>query len=93
MEDNYKKEELIIEPAEIDREKEIIRNIIKTREDIKRNNKNFEFAESDLIDYYIYEMKANQSKLNYLLKLAKACGITIDSIEQIKYQNFEKEVG
>lgn len=93
LEDNYKKEELIIEPSEIDREKEIIKNIIKTREEIKINNKNFEFAERDLIDYYIYEMKANQSKLNYLLKLAKASGITIDSIEQIKYQNYEQEIG
>ena len=55
-----------------EREIELIRNIIKTREELKDNNKNFEFAENDLVDYYIYEIKANQSKLDYLIKLAKA---------------------
>ena len=56
------------------------------------NNKNFEFAELDLVDYYIYQIKANQAKLNYLFKLAKAKGITIDSINQIEYSNYEEEI-
>ena len=34
-------------------------------------NNNYQFAESDLIYYYIYEIKANQAKLNYLIKMAK----------------------
>ena len=68
---------------EMNKEIELIKNIIKTREELKNNNKNFEFAELDLVDYYIYQIKANQAKLNYLFKLAKAKGITIDSINQI----------
>ena len=56
---------------EMNKEIELIKNIIKTREELKNNNKNFEFAELDLVDYYIYQIKANQAKLNYLFKLAK----------------------
>mgnify|MGYP000413598320 CR=1 FL=1 len=74
---------------EMNKEIELIKNIIKTREELKNNNKNFEFAELDLVDYYIYQIKAN---LNYLFKLAKAKGITIDSINQIEYSNYEEEI-
>ena len=77
---------------EMNKEIELIKNIIKTREELKNNNKNFEFAELDLVNYYIYQIKANQAKLNYLFKLAKAKGITIDSINQIEYSNYEEEI-
>lgn len=77
---------------EMNKEVELVKNIIKTREELKNNNKNFEFAELDLVDYYIYQIKANQAKLNYLFKLAKAKGITIDNINQIEYSNYEEEI-
>ena len=77
---------------EMNKEIELIKNIIKTREELKNNNKNFEFAELDLVDYYIYQIKANQAKLDYLLKLAKASGITIDTINQLKYENYDEEI-
>ena len=72
MQEEYQKEKILRDKSELEREIELIKNIIKTREELKNNNKNFEFAEKDLVDYYIYEIKANQSKLDYLLKLAKA---------------------
>ncbi len=93
MEIEYKRDEVVKDKTELDRETELIKNIIKTREELKNDNKNFEFAESGLVDYYIYQIKANQAKLDYLLKLAKASGITIDTINQIKYQNYEEEIG
>lgn len=77
---------------EKNKEIELVKNIIKTKEELKNNNKNFEFAELDLVDYYIYQIKANQAKLDYLFKLAKAKGITIDSINQIEYANYEEEI-
>ena len=92
MEEEYKKEEIIKNKTELDREIELVRNIIKTREELKNNNKNFEFAEKDLVDYYIYQIKANQAKLDYLIKLAKASGITIDTINQLKYENYDEEI-
>ena len=78
---------------EMNKEIELIKNIIKTREELKNNNKNFEFAELDLVDYYIYHIKVNQAKLDYLIKLAKANGITIDIINQIKYEKYDEEIG
>lgn len=80
-------------PEELGKEIELIKNIIKTREELKNNNKNFEYANIDLVDYYIYQIKANQAKLDYLLKIAKAKGITVDIINQIKYENYEEEIG
>mgnify|MGYP002323143941 FL=1 len=70
MQEFYKKEMPMIEKIATDEESELIRNIIKTRKDLEFANNNYEFADSDLIDYYIYEIKANQAKLNYLIKMA-----------------------
>ena len=92
MQDEFKREQLIKEKSELDKEIELVRNIIKTREELKNDNRNIEFAEMELVDYYIYQIKANQAKLDYLLKLAKASGITIDRINQIKYENYDEEI-
>lgn len=93
MQEEYQRESLIKDRTELDKEIELVRNIIKTREELKNNNKNFELAENDLVDYYIYQIKANQAKLDYLLKLAKSRGITIDTINQLKYENYDEETG
>ena len=93
MQEEFRKEQLIKDKSEFEKEIELIRNIIKTREELKNDRKNFEFAEMELVDYYIYHIKANQAKLNYLLKLAKTNGITIDRISQLKYENYDEEIG
>lgn len=92
MEEQYQKEQLIKKRTELDRERELVSNIIKTRNELKNNNKNFEFAEKDLVDYYIYQIKANQAKLDYLIKLAKSSGISIDAISELKYENYDEEI-
>ena len=63
-----------------DKEKqlELIVSIIKTRNDLENARKNYEFAEDNLIDYFLYEIKANQSKLDYLLGKAKRLGVELD---------------
>ena len=86
MEEGYMKETSIENIEEKEREIELIKNIIKTRRELKNVDKNFEYAQDDLVDYYIYEMKANQAKLNYLIKMAKMKGITVDMINDIKYR-------
>ena len=94
MEDGYMKESEIESMEEKEREIELIKNIIKTRRELKNVDKNFEYAQDDLVDYYIYEMKANQAKLNYLIKMAKMKGITVDMINDIKYRlSSDEEVG
>ena len=62
MQEFYKKEMPMIEKIATDEESELIRNIIKTRKDLEFANNNYEFADSDLIDYYIYEIKSKPSK-------------------------------
>lgn len=89
----YVKEELIQEKTEIEKESELIANIVKTREDLKKANRNFEYAQEELVDYYIYQIKAMQSKLDYLIKLAKSKGITVDIIKEIGFRNWEEEAG
>lgn len=93
MQEEYLKEISINEKSELERERELVRNIIKTREELKSNNRNFELAENDLVDYYIYEIKANQAKLDYLIKLAKISGINIDTISQLEYENYDEGIG
>lgn len=84
MQSEYLKETNLIERSEEELNIELIKSIIKTKQDLKDSNKNYEFAEGELIDYYLYQIKANQSKLNYLLKKAKMNGIMIDMIKEIE---------
>ena len=91
MQEEFIKESPMKKLTKLDKEIELIKNIIKTREELKNNNKNFEFAELDLVDYYVYQIKANQAKLDYLIKLAKSKGITIDAINQMQYENYDDE--
>lgn len=84
MYEEYVKDLKLIEKTEEELNIELIKSIIKTKLDLENANKNYEFAEGELIDYYLYQIKANQSKLNYLLKKAKKNGIIIDMIKQIE---------
>ncbi|MCI8443590.1 MAG: DUF2508 family protein [Clostridia bacterium] len=91
MQEEYIKERKILEKTEIQKEIELIRTIIKTREQLKRDNQNFEYAKEELVDYYTYQIKANQAKLDYLIKLAKAKGIQVDMINDKKFSFYEEE--
>ena len=91
MQEEYIREQKIPELSEEGRELELIKTIIKTREELKANNRNFEYAKDGLIDYYTYEIKATQAKLDYLIKIAKAKGIEVDMINDIKFTLDEQE--
>ncbi len=94
MIERYMQESEIENIDEKEKEIELIRNIINTRKELKNVDKNFEYAQDELVDYYIYQMKANQAKLNYLIRMAKMKGITVDMINDIKYTLLnEEEVG
>lgn len=85
MQEEYIRESKITEKTEMEKEKELIMSIIKTREELKIANKNFEYAQGDLVDYYAYQIKANQAKLDYLIKLAKEKQIQVDMINDMKF--------
>ena len=86
MQEEFLKENKIIEKTEIEKEEELIINILKTKRELNGARQNFEYAQGDLIDYYSYQIKANQSKLDYLIKLAKKKGIIVDIISDAKFR-------
>ena len=83
MYEKYIREEKIEDKSEYEKNLELIVSIIKTKNELDNANKNFEFAEGGLIDYYSYQIKANQSKLDYLMKKAQKKGIVLDMINEI----------
>lgn len=85
MQEEYIKETNLIEKTESEKEEEIIKSIIKAKRDLEFARRNFEYAKSkDLVDYYIYQIKANQAKIDYLIKLAKAKGIFVNIINEVE---------
>ena len=92
MHEEFVKENKILELTDKQKETELIKNIIKVKEELKTANKNFEFAEDELIDYYTYQIKANQSKLDYLIRIAKTRGIVVDMIKQIEIKLYGEEI-
>lgn len=84
MREEYIKERKIREKTDKERREELVKSILSAREELNQLNKNFEYADKDMIDYYTYQLKANQSKLDYLIRFAKSKGISIDRIESIK---------
>ena len=80
MENEYVRESQIIDKTEDEKKSELIQNIIYTKRLLMQSHVNFEYAENGLIDYYTYNIKANQAKLDYLIKQAKDLGLIIDEV-------------
>lgn len=77
----------IKEKNENEKKSELIKSILKTKKDLNDANNNYEYAEGNLIDYFLYEIKANQAKLDYLLNKAKKSGIEIDLLNSFSLKN------
>ena len=71
MED-YIKESNFIELTDKEKDIQITKSILQAQKELNQAHNNFEYAEKDLIDFYSYQIKANQAKLDYLTKLAKS---------------------
>ena len=71
MED-YIKDKNFIEFSDNDKKNQLMQNIVQAQRDLNQAHINFEYAEDELIDFYTYQIKAKQSKLDYLTKLAKS---------------------
>ena len=77
MQEKFEKEFNIFDLSEEEKNTELIKSIIKTKEHLKLAQNNFEYAENDLIDYYSYNIKADLAKLDYLIKQAKSNGLML----------------
>ena len=79
--EKYVRENEILDKNQKEYEKELVQSIIVTRNNLDVANKNYEQAEEELIDYYLYKIKAEKAKYNYLLRKAKQNGIIIDFLK------------
>ena len=61
-------------------------NAVKGERWLKWANKNFETAEEGLVDYYTYQIKANKSKVDFLVNKARAKGLSLNMIEEIYFK-------
>lgn len=84
MDEEYVRENKIQDKSEEEKRMELLINIIKTKKDLDDSNNNFEYAENELIDYYAYQIKANKTKLDYLIKKAQSKGIILDFINELE---------
>ncbi|MFR5683930.1 MAG: YaaL family protein [Clostridia bacterium] len=88
MYEEYVKDMPVEEKTDEDKEIELILSIIKTKNELETANRNFEYADKELIDYYTYQIKANQAKLDYLVKKAKTKGLVLDMISGIELNSY-----
>ena len=79
--EKYVRENEILDKNQKEYEKELVQSILVTRNNLDVANKNYEYAEEELIDYYLYKIKAEKAKYNYLLRKAKQNGIIIDFLK------------
>ena len=72
MRDYYLNEGLIIkDKTETEIKKELITSINNVILELNLAHENYDNAVGELIDYYSYQIKAFQSKYDYLIKTAK----------------------
>lgn len=86
MDNNYLKETPIIEKSDEEKKIELIMSVLKAKRELDLSIKNFETAEEGLIDYYVYQIKASKSKLDFLVNKAKKRGISLDMIEELYFR-------
>lgn len=84
--EEYTKENKIWDKTEKEKNQELIMNIFKTKMELNTNIKNYEYAEQDQVDYYLYQIKANQAKLDYLIKKAKENKLELNNVDKLKYE-------
>ena len=90
MQEEYLLQKMIKGKTEKEKERELMQTIMETKEMLKIARSNFEYAEDDLIDYYTYQIKAHQSKLDYLIKIAKRKGLVLNRINELKVRLYSK---
>lgn len=78
----YEKENLIYDINDTEKDIQLIQSILKTQHDLDKAHNNFDFAEDELIDFYAYQIKALNSKLDYLTRLAKIKKISINLVDK-----------
>lgn len=71
MYSEFIKEFKIEDKTEEEKDIELIDTIKYVKKSLSNMYNNLQYADSDLIDYYTYQIKAEEAKYNYLIKQAK----------------------
>ena len=74
----------IVEKTEEEKQIELFVSLMKAKKELEDANRNFEYAEEELIDYYTYQIKSAHAKYDYLVKKAKDQGLALDMTKQIE---------
>lgn len=77
MYSEFVKEVEISDLDENEKNCDLLRNIKIVKETLNNMYNNMQFADGDLIDYYTYQIKAEEAKYDYLIKQAKTKKIKI----------------
>ena len=77
MYNEYVREVKINEKNDEEKNVELLNNIHVVKNVLTNMYNNLQFADSDLIDYYTYQIKAEEAKYNYLIKQAKKRNLNI----------------
>ena len=92
MYNEYIKEQKIEEKTDEEKNEELIKSVIEAKIELNNANINYEYAENELVDYYTYQIKALQAKVDYLTKKIKKRGIVLDISQRAKLvKNEENE--
>ena len=71
MQENFVKETKILEKTQKDKDEDLLESIKNSKTNLLNMYNNLNLAEGELVDYYIYRIKAEEAKYDYLLKEMK----------------------
>ena len=71
MREEFIKETKIFERTEEEKNFELLESLKNIKNNLMASYNNMKYAEGDLIDYYIYKIKAEEAQYAYLLKKMK----------------------
>lgn len=78
MYDDFVREVKIENKTDLEKRQELIDSIKFVKKSLENMYKNLEFADGDLIDYFTYQIKAEEAKYDYLIKKAKNKNLTFE---------------
>ncbi len=84
--EGYLKDRDVVDKTEDEKKIELIMSVLKTKKELELAIRNFETAEQGLVDYYVYQIKASKSKLDFLMNKAKSRGLSLDMIEELYFR-------
>lgn len=71
MKEDFVKETKIVDQTQKDKEEELLKSIRNSKNNLLNMYNNLNIAEGELVDYYIYRIKAEEAKYDYLIKKMK----------------------